>query len=77
MEWILGIIKALGIAFGLYKNAQTNNAEVTHDNLVRDDQNKTDAIQGESDALKQVDSINTAVDAGSVRYADDPNNRNR
>lgn len=71
------LLKSAGIAFGLYKNVQANNATINHDNLVRDDQNKTDAIEGESDALKQVDSVNTAIDNGGVQYADDPLNRNR
>lgn len=77
MTWIIAIIKALGAALGIYKNVQANNAATTHDNLVRDEQSKTDALQGESDALHQVDSVNAATDAGGVRYSDDPENRNR
>jgi hypothetical protein len=77
LDWIVAIFKAIGAAFGIYKNVQADNVATTHDNLVRDDQSKTDAIQGESNALEQVDSVNAAVDAGGVRYSDDPENRNR
>lgn len=48
-----------------------------HDVMVETNQQTKDSLQGESDALRQVDTIGAALDTGGVRIADDPANRNR
>lgn len=68
------LVKGAGFVMDLI----TQRKAAEHDADVRGQQQTTDALQGESDALKQVDRTNAAVDnAGSVPISDDPNNRNR
>lgn len=55
----------------------TGNQAVKHDNEIRTGQQNIDALQGESDALKQVDRVGVALDADGMRQSDDPANRNR
>lgn len=44
---------------------------------VKTNQQTTDALHGENEALKQVDRVGSALDTGGVRIADDPDNINR
>lgn len=74
MSWIAGLIASI---FEWWFGKKQADAAAAVDATAREDQSNKDALQGENNALKQVDDVGAAVDAGGVPIADDPNNRNR
>lgn len=61
-----------------WTDRQAAQAQKAHDDALMSYQSKADALQGEDNALKQVDKVGAALDGGGVRpIADDPNNDNR
>lgn len=74
--WSL-FIGAISSLIEWWTGKKKTDAAAAHDAQVRTDQQNLDALQGENDALKQVDAVGAAVDAGGVPIANDPANRNR
>ena len=68
-----GVGKLMGAAGDWLEQLHQNSLE----KAARQDQQNQDALQGQSDALHQVDRVNSALDSGGVPIASDPENRNR
>lgn len=77
MGWITGFLGGIGKLAGAIADWWSGRQAAKHDADVKTQQQTTDALQGESNALEQTDTVAAALDAGSVPIADDPNNRNR
>ncbi len=76
--WITALLTGGGKLIGALADWWAGRQAAQHDNDVKTQQQTTDALQGESNALEQVDRDAAAVDAaGRVPIASDPNNRNR
>jgi hypothetical protein len=77
MGWITTLLSVGAKLVGWWTDRQAAKAAALHDAEVRQDQSNKDALQGESDAVRQVDKVGAALDVGGVSVANDPNNDNR
>lgn len=77
MGWITSLLAIGAKLVGWWTDRQAARAQQAHDDTIRSDQSKADALQGEDHALQQVDKVGAALDSGVVPIADDPNNDNR
>ena len=77
MSWLFSLLGGLGKLAGIAASWFSSRQADKHDAEQRQHQQTEDALKGESDALKQVDRLGTALDSGGVRIADDPDNINR
>lgn len=74
--WLTAALTGLGSLAGAIGDWWKGRQAKEHDESVMTGQQTKDALQGESDAIQQVDRVNSALDAGDGGVQHDPNNRN-
>lgn len=77
MGWLSSLLAIGAKALAIYQDWRARRTQAQHDAEVRADQQRTDALQGEKDAIEQNDRVNSALDAGGVPIANDPANLDR